>query len=173
MRFDGGEAPSSPGGYLRLAFALLFLGGLMIVALDATARANGLYGERVVATETVVDKRLLRGRRNSEIPQISLRHRGQLLKARVMREEYDRIALGFPLKVIVVPSRFSDAPTVFLDRSGIKHTPDSRFAVFGLIIALHVVALFGAFQWIIHRSKRRDMDRAEAFQARRLGLRRV
>jgi hypothetical protein len=172
MRFDGASAPS-PDAYLRLAFALLFVGILMVVALDATARANGLYGERVVATETVVEKRLLRGRRNSEIPQISLRHRGQLLKTRILREEYDRIAVGFPLKVIVVPSRFFSAPIVFLDRAGIKHTPDSRFALFGLIIALHVAALFAAFKWIIHRSKRRDVDRAEAFQARRLGLRRV
>ena len=152
---------------------LAWLSGLFMLAvvgmtMDATLRANGFYGTRTFATETVVDKRLVPGRRNSSTPAIYLVHRGQRLGARVMGEEYERIAKGERLKVVIVPGRLG-VPNVFLDRPGFKHDPASRMVSFGLIVAVHFAALFGVFHWFLARARRRADERASGLEPRRLG----
>jgi hypothetical protein len=150
-------------------FSGLFILAIAAMTMDATLRANGFYGTRTLAVEKVVDKRMVYARRSST-PMIYLAHRGQRLGARVMADEYERIAIGERLKVVIVPGRFGN-PHVFLDRPGFKHDPHSRMVMFGLIIVTHFAALFGLFHWFLARARRRSSTASNGLEARLLGLR--
>jgi hypothetical protein len=166
-RSEAADRPASNPVLVWLSVA--FILAVAAMTMDATFRANGLYGTRTVATETVVDKRMVRARR-SRTPMIYLVHRGQRLGARVMGEEYERITRGERIRVVIVPGRMG-RPHVFLDRPGFKHDPNSRIVSFGLIIMAHFALLFGLFQWCLVRARRRAADRGNGLEARLLGLR--
>ena len=151
--------------WLSVAFIL----AVAVMTMDATFRANGLYGTRTIATETVVDKRMVPARR-SRMPIIYIVHHGQRLGARVMGEEYERITRGERTRVVIVPGRLG-RPHVFLDRPGFKHDPHSRIVLFGLIIMAHFALLFGLFHWCLDRARRRAADRGNGLDTRLLRLR--
>jgi hypothetical protein len=166
-RSESADRPAGSPVLVWLSVAFILAAAAM--TMDATFRANGLYGTRTVATETVVEKRMVRARR-SRTPMIYLVHRGQRLGARVMGEEYERITRGERIRVVIVPGRMG-RPHVFLDRPGFKHDPHSRIVSFGLIIMAHFALLFGLFHWCLVRARRRAADRGNGLEARLLGLR--
>jgi hypothetical protein len=151
------DAADSFGRKLVAGVAGLIFVLMLAFALENGLRANGLYGERTFATETVIEKRIDRARRNSAVYRLVIRHRGERLTFRVMGDEYAQVTVGQPLKVIVVPTRFNSR-AVFLDRPGIKHDPETRFALFGLIIITHFGALALVFLWWIRGADRTGID---------------
>jgi hypothetical protein len=151
------DAADSFGRKLVAGVAGLIFVLMLGFALENGLRANGLYGQRTFATETVIEKRIDRGRRNSGIHRLVIRHRGERLSFRVMGEEYAEVTVGQPLPVIIVPTRFN-AKAVFLDRPGIKHDPETRFALFGLIIVSHFGGLALLFLWWIRGADRTGID---------------
>ncbi len=151
-----------------LAFALLVLGGLSCIVGDEALRANGLYGTRVFAAETVVDKRMS-GSRRSRMPTLYIRHRGELLRLPVLSEQYEAVSIGQRLPVVIVSSRVGQ-PGVFLDTPGLKLDPRSRFLGFAVIMGVHFALLFGVFRFLLKRARDREAARLEGFGSRRLGL---
>jgi hypothetical protein len=152
---------------LAAAFFALFAG----VVLDATFQANGLYGVRTVTVETVVGKRMTQARRST--PKIAITHRGQRIETGVSLEEYGAIRVGQRLNVVIVPARWPmlrASPHVFLDRKGIKHNPHSRIVGFGVIVAFHFGLLFGLFQFLLARARRRSEERLQPRSTALLGM---
>lgn len=153
---------SAPENTLVWLFFLALFGFFSLVVLDTTLQANGLYGSRTVTVETVSNKRLVtRGRRGVQ-PTIWFAHRGQQFRAEIMRDEFDQIAIGQRLKVIIVQPRFQiplSSPSVFLDKPGFKHNPHSRMVTFGLVIIVHFGLLYLLFKFCLDRARRREEDR--------------
>ncbi len=159
-------------GRLAIAFVTVVFLILGVVTMDVAMRANGLYGERVFAAETVTEKRIRisGGRSRSRNHDIHFLHRGVPHVMTVLSSQYEKIAVGDRIKMIIVPGRFAE-PTVFLDTPGLKLDPQTRVVAYGLIIAVHFGGLFLLFHGLLARARNRESGDAAAFQARRLGLR--
>lgn len=163
------QESSNPLGQLVAWLAYGVVAVFFGFVMDACLQANGLYGSRTLASETITRKVMESARRNSRIPTIYVSHRGQSLRIPVLGDEYDAVSVGQKLNIIVVPGRLG-LPQVFLDRPGIKHSPNSRTATFGFVIVSNFGLLFLLFQYLLNRARRAEEGRTTGFQARRLGL---
>lgn len=156
------EQPSNAATLVIVALVLALMGGFVA---DATLRANGLYGTRVLASEIVTGKIVKTGSRSSRHYTLQFNHAGSRLQATVLEEQYDEIHVGQAIRFVIVPGRLG-TPYVFLDTPGFKLDPTARVVAFWFIIAVHFVALVGLFKLLLFRASRAEDERLAQSRSR-------
>lgn len=141
----------APAGRLWLAAAILAI--MMVWGGDTLFRANGLYGERAFVTATVLEKRIVNGRRNSRTYKLFIDYGQRRPYASVKASDYDAVQIGHRYRWVVIPGRLGGYH-VFVDRPGLKLDPATTMVAFGMIVGAHLIALLALFVWLVRRAER-------------------